>query len=209
MSAADVQVKILEPMQRVYLPPRKMEQGDELAALRDYVETLQQFDGSDLSEAWRKVRETHTTRSWPLPSAFYKVANESRRDRNEASGGGKRRGDGPTPGELWERWKAVSRSQLAYEAVKRGVAWSLKCAVLYDKKKPEQIDLREFTTRKERAAKTKAMIEAGEPIEHQGKMLPIFAGDNKRLALSMYAHVQMNETRVQDEIRYGVREAPE
>lgn len=209
MSAADVQVKILEPMQRVFIPPRKMESGDELAALRDYVEALQQFESSDLSYAWGRVRETHLKREWPPIGTFYKFANENRRDRNEAGGVTGRRGNEPTRAELWERWKAVSRSPLAYEAVKRGVAWTLKCAILHDKKMPEQIDLHEFTAQKESAARTAKSIETGDPIERKGKELLSFSGSNKQLALGMYRNVQMNETRTQQEISYGVQEAPE
>lgn len=205
MSALDVQSEILEPMQRVFLPPRRMEAPDEQAALRDYVETLQTFGAEDLSWAWRRVRETHVTRSWPLPAQFFKAAAENRRDRKELSGGG-RRGDGPTSAELWERWKVVSRTPLAYEAVKRGVAWTLKSAVLYDKKLPEQIDLREFTARKESASRTAKMIENGEWIEFKGKLLHPFVGSNKELALRLYHGVQMNETRTQAEINYGVPE---
>jgi len=209
MSAADVQVKILEPMQRVFLPPRKMEPADEMAALRDYVEALQQFEASDLSYAWSRARETHVKREWPQIGVFYKFANENRRDRHEASGTSRRRGDEPTPAELWERWRTVSRSPLAYEAVKRGVAWTLKSAILYGKKLPEQCDLREFTAQKESAARTAKKIENGEQIEFKGKLLPPFAGHNRSLALSMYHNVQMQETRTQDEIKNGAPNSPD
>lgn len=205
MSAHDVQLKILEPMQRVFIPPRKMEPADELAALRDYVEALQQFEASDLSYAWSRARETHVKREWPQIGVFYKFANENRRDRNEASGTSRGRGNEPSRAELWERWKAVSRSPLAYEAVKRGVAWTLKSAILYGKKLPEQIDLREFTAQKESAARTAKKIEDGERIEFKGKMLPPFAGNNRELALALYRGVQMQETRTQQEITYGVK----
>lgn len=205
MSALDVQNEILEPMQRVFLPPRRMEAADEQAALRDYVEALEQFGNEDLGWAWRKVRETHVTRSWPLPAQFFKAASENRRDRRESSGG-HRKGQGPSQTELWERWKSVSRSPLAYEAVKRGVAWTLKCAVLYGEKKPEQCDLREFTAQKESAARTRARIEAGERLEFKGRILPPFAGEDRLLVLSMYANIQMQETRTQAEISYGVKD---
>lgn len=206
MSAADVQLKILEPMQRVYIPPRKMEPADEMAALRDYVEALQQFESSDLSYAWGRVRETHVKREWPQIGIFYKFANENRHDRNEVSGASRRHGNEPSSQELWERWKAVSRTLLAQEAVRRGVAWTLKCAILYDKKLPEQCDLREFTAAKESAARTKAKIEAGEKVVFKGRLLAPFTASNKELALKMYHNLQMNETRTQAEINHGVRD---
>lgn len=190
MSASDVQVEIITPMQRLFYAPRKMEPEDERAALLDYVQALQGFDGVDLRVAWAWCRDNHPKTSWPVPSAFVLAALRSRRDRAPAAKAGK--GAASEQNERWEMWKAVSRSPLAYEAVKRNVAWSLKCAVLHDGKKPDQISLAELVSGKHSAEKTAERIRRGEFN---------FTERDAATALSMWSTLLERETETQAEIR--------
>lgn len=198
MSASDVQTEILGPMQRIFYPPRKMEPEDEQAALRDYVSALQDFPAADLSASWAFVRDSHPKTSWPIPSAFVLAAARSRRDRQASAGIGKRSQES-SQNERWDRWKAISRAPIAYEAVKRGVAWSLKCAVLHDGKRAEEIDLRALVIGKHSAERTVQAMERGEPVEFKGRWVQ-FTPENSGAALRMWAVLQERETETQAEI---------
>jgi hypothetical protein len=193
MSAQDVQAEILDPMQRLYLPPRNMEESQQSQALREYVNALQNFEQADLNAAWCAVRDTHTTRSWPVPAAFIMAAKQARKYRNEAGLG--RSDNTPKPDDSWEIWKKLCRTQMARDAVQRGVAWSLKCAVLHDNKKPEQIDLRELVSKRASAERTAAGIEDGTIT---------MRGAYASLALSMWHTLQVREAETAAEINYGV-----
>lgn len=193
MSAQDVQAEILDPMQRLYLPPRNMDEGQQSQALREYVNALQNFEQADLNAAWCAVRDTHTTRSWPVPAAFIMAAKQARKYRSEAGLG--RSDNTPKPDDSWEIWKKLCRSQMARDAVQRGVAWSLKCAVLHDNMKPEQIDLRELVSKKSSAERTAQGIKDGS--------VPMRSG-YASMALNMWHTLQMRETETAAEINYGV-----
>jgi hypothetical protein len=199
MSAQDVQSEILEPMQRLYLPPRNMDEGQQSQALREYVSALQNFEQADLNAAWCAVRDTHTTRSWPVPAAFIIAAKQARKYRNEAGLGRNDAAAVSPENDSWEVWKKICRSQMGRDAVQRGVAWALKCAVLHDKKKPEQIDLRELVSGKASAERTAAGIENGS--------VPMRAAYTS-MALNMWHTLQMRETETQAEINYGSATAP-
>jgi hypothetical protein len=205
MSAADVQTEIITPMQRLFYPPRKMEEADERAALVDYVQALQGFDAPDLKSSWNWVRDNHPKTSWPVPSAFVLAASRAKRDRQPGKHGA--RSGSPEGNERWERWKTVSRSTLAYEAVKHGVAWSLKCAILHDGKLPEHIALRDLVSAKHSAEKLADMIRRGDPGPFKGQTLK-FTGPDAATALSMWAGIQELETKTQAEIRYSDGGAP-
>lgn len=201
MSAADVQAEIITPMQRLFYAPRKMEPEDERAALVDYVNALQGFDAPDLRSAWSYVRDTHPKTSWPVPSSFVTAAARARTDRKGSAGAG-RHGDKQSSNERWERWVAVSRTPLAYEAVKQNVAWALKHAILHDGKLPEQISLRDFVSAKHSAEKLADLIRRGDPGPFKGQTLK-FDPAGAETALSMWQGIQEMETKTQAEIRYG------
>lgn len=74
MALADVQNEIIEPMQRVYTPPARMDDDRARAALRDYGDALQGFNSAVLRQAWQNVRDSYTLRSWPAPGLFVKAA---------------------------------------------------------------------------------------------------------------------------------------
>lgn len=201
MSAADVQAEILDPMQRIFYPPRKMEPADEQAALRDYLTSLQDFPMADLASSWRYVKDTHAKTSWPPPAAFVQAASRARRDRAAATMA-PRSGQSES-NERWDRWKVLSRSPMAYEACKRNVAWSLKCAVLHAGKLAEQIDLRELVSAKHSAEKTAERLRRGEPLVQDGKEIGVMRPGDAATALSMWAGLQEQETKTQAEIRYS------
>lgn len=197
MSASDVQREILDPMQRLFLPPRRLEPGEEQAVLREYVRPLESYDADILRLAWQDIVETHGSRSWPLPSAVIKAAKEAARDRRLLSQP-KINHDGPAPKteaeQKWDRWVAICRTEMAREAVRRGVAWSLKCEILDNGKLPEQIDLRALVIAKSSAERTAAHIEDGTLK---------FAPHTRSAALGLWQAQLTRESQTQDEINYG------
>jgi hypothetical protein len=199
MSAEAVQAEIIEPMQRLYLPPRNMPEEMQSAALREYVKALEGFERTDLAVAWCAVRDVHATRAWPVPAVFITASRQARNSRITADA---RAPSTSKPVQTeWDIWKQVSRSPLAYEAVKNGVAWSLKSAILHDKKLPDQIDLRELISGKRRAELTAERIRRGQPHERKGRNIGVFSPGNAKAALDMWAAIQQRETETQNEIR--------
>jgi hypothetical protein len=201
MALADVESEILAPMQRLYLPPRNMDEGAQREALREYGDALQSFDRPDLQGAWKATRDAHTNRSWPLVSQFIKAAREYRRDRNDA--GGAALVDGKKAETEWDTWVRVCRTQMARDAVRNGVAWSLKCAILHDKKRPEEIDMREMVSAKASAERTAERIRKGQPHEWKGANIGVFSNGHAATALKMLAAIQQRETETAQEINYG------
>lgn len=145
------------------------------------------------------------TRSWPLPAAFVKAARDARNERTQTKL--PKRGERVDHTARWEVWKAVSRSPMAQEAARRGVAWALRCAVLQDGKRPEEIDLREFVLGKASAERTMALIEAGQAVPFKGRILPAMSEASAMAALRMYRGIQAKEAEAAQEINYGVVEA--
>lgn len=170
MSAQDVQTEILEPMQRLFLSPRKMDEADQEAALREYVSHLQHFERQDLRVAWHEVVETHQNRSWPIPSQIIKAAKEAYRERASANKAPIRHGKSDHA-VFWDRWRVVRQSGLAKEAARLGVAWSLKCAIVNDGKEAGQIVLADLVEAKHRASQTAEKIDKGLPIDFKGRTL--------------------------------------
>lgn len=193
MSASDVQNEILDPMQRLFLPPRKLTDGEEQAVLRDYVHALEQFCKEDLRVAWQDLVETHTTRSWPLPSAIIKSARQALKERAIHAPAESNPFSKVSPNVAWEGWKSVRNTALAKEAVKRRVAWALKCAIVNDNLRPEQIDLRELELGKASAERTAAKIESRE--------IPM-KPEIRETALAMWRTLQIREAETEQEINY-------
>lgn len=193
MSAQDVQTEILEPMQRLFLPPRNMEEGHQQSALREYVNALQNFEAEDLKAAWQAVRDTHTSRGWPVPAAFIMAAKQARKDR---LGVPQQRQEGVSQEitTAWDIWQKVRASKMGRDTAEGGYAWSLKCKILYDKVSPAEIDTRELQAAHNRAQDLAARIENG-----SFKM----RGDVRDTALSMYRHLLVKEAETQQEILRG------
>ncbi len=193
MSANDVQNEILDPMQRLFLPPRNMPDEQVSGALREYVASLQEFDGSDLRRAWETVRDTHTTRGWPVPAAFKMAAMQARKERKSLEPRVPHPFEKHSPSEGFDGWKSVRNTALAKEAVKMRVAWALKCAVLNDNKRPEHIDLKALAHAKSRAEATAARIQSGELRFEPGIA---------RTALNMWRTILIREAETEQEINY-------
>lgn len=198
MSAVDVQNEILDPMQRLFLPPRKLADGEEQAVLLEYVRALEKFAAIDLKVAWQEVLETHTTRSWPLPAAFIQAARKARKDRLPETG--RHKTDKPTQTELWDRWKVIRASQMGRDAVRRNVSWSLKCAVLHDGKNVDEINIAELVIGKVKAEKTADLIDAGKPVEWQGRTLTL-PTESANAAMRLWRGIMVKEEETQQEIR--------
>lgn len=198
MAAQDVQTEILEPMQRIFQPPWKMGDGEQANALREYVSALQYFDATDLNVAWCAVRDTHTTRGWPVPATFVAAARANRKNRIEEAKAAKpvqRQGENAN----WEAWKAATRTAKAREAVKMNVAWALKCAVLHDGKPLGTVDLMDLVIAKRSAEIVAEKIERRDPIPYKGRML-VFSDDNAEIALRLWRGCMINEEQTKSEI---------
>ena len=195
-----VETEILEPMQRLFTPPRNMDEGMQANALREYVSALNRYEPQDLSTAWASVRDTHTARSWPLPAAFILAARAAAKERNPKP----TRYDGkPSARALWLRWETISGSALADDAMARGVSWALKLAVL-DGKGLDQISLAQFEAAKASAEILAGRIERGEPIFHAGREFEM-APDNAKSALDMWRTLLIRNAETDDEIRKATR----
>lgn len=198
MSARDVQLHILEPMQRVYAPRRNMDNASLSDALRDYVAALERFEAPDLQAAWSSVRDSHQQGYWPAPALFVTAARKCRNDRipdRSSSNPFKR----PTPTELWDRWLAMRKFPIAKKAVEMDVAWSLKCAIL-DGTEPATISLADLRMKKNSAERTAQKIENGEPHDWLGRRFTL-SEDNAEAALKMWRSIQAQEIQTQQEIR--------
>lgn len=193
MSAEDVQREILEPMQRLFLPPRNMEEGHQQSALREYVAALQNFDALDLKASWQAVRDVHTARGWPVPAAFIVAAKQARKDR---MGVPPSRSDSHSQEVVtaWDIWQKVRVSKMGRDAAEGGYSWSLKCKILYDKVSPAEIDPRELLAAHNRAKQLAERIENG-----SFRMKP----DVRETAYSMYRHLLVKEAETQQEILRG------
>lgn len=201
MALIDVEAEILGPMQAVFLPPRNMDEGQQRATLREYGDALGGYDRPTLKAAWRAVRDTHATRSWPVPGLFVSAAKDARKELAPPSKT-MRDKEREERAKAWERWKTIRNTPMARQAVLQGVAWALKCRVVNDLKLPEQIDLRELVMAKNSAASLAEKIEHGGEFEHDGKRRK-FTDDQTIVALKMYRTMQVREAETQAEINYG------
>lgn len=207
MSAEAVQAEILDPMQRLFLPPRQMGANEQTAALRDYVAALQGYDGADLKAAWERVRDTHANRSWPMPSAFIRAASESRRDRVPPQKGRLSSDENHTARRL--HWEDVIRTPLAREAVELEVAWSLKCLIMNDGKRANQIDLTRLRRQKESALRTVERIKSGEEIPRPKGRSVRFTPASAEAPLLLWDAQLKNEAATQREIMRAHKEPVE
>jgi len=201
MTIQDVQAEILAPMQRLYLPPRQMDAQQQGEALKEYARALETFDATELNIAWTTVRDSHTTRGWPVPAAFVLAARQAKSARFRADQAAEAAAiTAKVENPEWDAWTRVKNSPLAYEACKLNVAWSLKCAVLHGGKRPEHIDLRVLRQDKGRAERTAERIRRGQPLERNGRNIGIMNDANAAVALSMWRAIAQRETETQNEI---------
>lgn len=198
MSRADVENEILTPMQRLFLPPLRMSETEQVSALSEYGRALESFEAVDLKYAWQNVRDSHLQRSWPAIGLFMVQARIARKNR---VGDPPRQGFKPdkTPDEKLALWLGVRGTSLAATAVCMELCWALKCAVLNDGKLAHEIDLRAMRLAKDQAERTHADIEAGRPIEYKGRLLTV-VDENRKVALDMWRTLLVREAETAQEI---------
>lgn len=192
MAAADVQAEIIDPMQRLFLPPKAMPDHQIADALREYVDALQGHKATVLRDAWRRVRDTHETRAWPSVGAFAKAARAASMDAPKPNGEERdyplhRHDDTGWRGFFKRRWEAFRFSAIARQAAMEGWSHTLKCAVL-DGLPPEQVSVAQFQAKHHRALRLLRAIEADKDFP------------NRSVALAMHGHTQASESRTKFEI---------
>jgi len=195
MSLENVQSEILDPMQRMYLPPRGFDETSQKELLREYASALQMFDRDNLTYAWRTVRDEHMTRSWPVPAQFVAAARAHRKTQTADTKGAKRESEG---NKRWQAWLDARRHEKARSAASNGVAWPFKCLVLNDGMLPDQISIAELLMHAKSASDLYERICAGEPTKPGRGVIRADLGDQ---AITMYRTLQQLEDETQAEIR--------
>ncbi|MDE2021274.1 MAG: hypothetical protein KGJ13_13140, partial [Patescibacteria group bacterium] len=200
---SDVDEIILHPMQLIFRSPYGFDDEQISLALREYADTLSNFDRADLTVAWQEVRESHQSHSWPPVAAFASVARKSRNDRLQAASG-HRKGSSEA-NKAWERWKVARGTKKALEAAKHGFAWSLKCKIL-DGHDIDSLDMRQLYQDHQRATKLADALQDGLVIEHpspqNGTMKEYsFSPETANAALGLWRQIQNKEAETASEIQ--------
>lgn len=203
MSATDVQTEIIEPMQRLYLPPRLMLADVQTEALRGYADVLKGFSAADLKAGWTDVVTTHTTRSWPVPGVIVLATRKAAKERNAACG----RPTSPLSRQTIDytenrlRWEKIRCTQMARDAARAGCSWSLKCQVMNDGKHAEQIDLRQLISEHQSAERTANNLESGDMVWDRSRDKHVkFSDDQREIALKMWRNLLVQEAQTAHEI---------
>lgn len=201
MSREDVQQEILDPMQRLYLPPRGFDDALLKNVLSEYVAALEHFTGPDLKVAWQRVRDAATARSWPVPGTFVAAAARARMDR-EAIAGTDQRSKAAKPATYWHVWERVRNLPLAHEAAEKGVAWSLKCAIL-NGAAVANISIERLLQEHQSAERVAARIADNKPLfASDGRNLGVMTGSNRQMALDMHRQLLLQEAQTAQEIGF-------
>lgn len=204
MSLEDVQREILDPMQATYLPPHAWKDAPEeqKKALTQYAGALKDFSAAVLRAAWKEVVATHTTRAWPVPGVIVLAARKARKDiepQKEEGFGRFRRTASQTSRRL--TWEHARTTPIAADAADFGVAWSMKCQIMNDGKRLDEIDLGKLTASRDSAAVTARRIDESQPHFYRGRALPPLDGAQTAQALAMYRTIRERERETAEEIR--------
>lgn len=210
MSRQDVQIEVLEPMQRIFLPPRQYDEAGIKSSLEEYARALEHYCDTDLRAAWGTVRDTHQNRSWPLPGAFVFAASKARMEREFIAGETKQKEKHKGGESPWRVWEQVRHGQKAHEAAQLGVAWAFKCAIMSGVE-PNFIDLDRLVRDKAQAGVTFNRIENDKPLfARDGREIGIVRGPSKDLALSAFRGLVISEAQTAQEIGFaGQSNAPQ
>lgn len=202
MSGQDVQDAILTPMQRIFTAPKDYKTPeDQHAALREYVSALEHFSKEDLEAGWKGVVAIQTSRTWPMPGVFVVHAVRARHDREAMAGTDKRTVQGKRAREDFTAWQTVRKTALAAEAVRQGVAWSLKCAIL-NGVKAKDISLARLVREKQTADALERRLEKGQPlVDRTGRNIGIMKPAQAETALAMRHNIKLQEAETESEIR--------
>lgn len=138
MSDQAIRDEIIEPMQRLFTPPKAMENDQQIKAMRDYMDALRGFSREELHQAWKDVRDSAGGRTWPTIATFVKAAVEakkSRRQHAESRGAVLTGPRHPYDSQGWRQhfmanWDYIKSTELGKEAARDGWALMLKTALL-------------------------------------------------------------------------------
>lgn len=190
--------EIFAPMQAMFRPPHfDQPETDQMTALRSYTRALRGFDSPTLRAAWTAVVQDWKKPTWPLIGVIVAACREAQKSLRGPQAA--RTKDTFTARRL--AWDKAKTERLAFVAAQNGVAWSFKCAMLYDGKRPEQINIPELKRQKMEATSTKDRIEGNESHFWNGHNIGMLEGDDKQNALVLWAGLERSEQITADEIR--------
>ena len=209
MSRVDVENEILIPMQAVFASPYKSSPGEQTVALGQYLASLEVFGRDDLRAAWVAVRNSHTKRDWPLPAVFFTAAGRAKYERETAALGVRDAAKRTVGGQKvrqnhWPTWEGCRRGEKALEAARRGVAWSFKCLILQDGKRPQDIDLDRLVREKASAERLADKVSSDKPLfGPDGRNLGVVLEPNKENLAAMWLRQLQNEAETAQEIGFS------
>ena len=190
MTEDPVEEEILRPLQALYRSPHfeQSTQG-QIVALESYARVLKPYDRATLRAAWEATVATHGKPTWPSAQV---LVSECRRiqslSRTPLARSGK--ADMTARRMAWDKAKG---ERLALVAAQNGVAHSFKCAILYDGKRPEDVNIPQLRRNKQDAQITADRIEADENHFYNGRLIGVIEGGAKTNALVMWANIQDSE----------------
>ena len=200
MSDNAIRDEIIDPMLRLFSPPKAMDEAQQIAAMRDYMDAMRGFSRNELQAAWREVRDTTQTRTWPPIAVFVKAAAGARKHQKTVAGTETVTGprhkfdDDGWKAYFWANWRHIKYTMLAKEAARDGWALMLKSAIL-DGIPLSSIEPHAMTRKVERAVKLATIIEENQNFP------------NRETALKMYHNLLISRQAVDDEIA-AARGAP-
>lgn len=180
MSDQAIRDEIIDPMLRLFSPPRAMDEAQQIAAMRDYMDAMRGFTRDELQAAWRDVRDSTQARTWPPIANFVKAAAGARKHQRttatDAGNGPRHKYD--TDGwkaHFWANWKAIRHTEQAKTAARDGWALMLKSAIL-DGIPPVQIEPHALQRKAERANRLHQIIEANLDFPSRDTVLKMWDG---------------------------------
>lgn len=181
MSEQAIRDEIIDPMQRLFIPPKNMEGDQQALALREYMDALRGFEREDLRAAWHTIRDSAVARSWPPIGAFLKAALLAKRERQTKMEETNQGRTAPLHrfdmdgwrAHFFENWKHIKHTPLAQAAAKEGWALMLKTAV-FDGLPLAEIRPAQMVAKVERAAKLAGIIEADLEYPERAKVLDMW-----------------------------------
>lgn len=203
MSETAIREEIIDPMQRLFLPPKTMSAEQQALALREYMDALRGFEREDLQAAWKVARDSALTRSWPPIAVFIKAAYQAKNLRHSARHDEDRNRTTPNHRFDTDGWKAYWRANwnylkfqpIAKEAARDGWCLMLKTCVL-DGLPLADIDRSVFRRKLARIERLPGIIEADPDFPDRVKALELWRG------------VLVHRAEVQEEIANARGEGP-
>lgn len=195
MSEQAVKNAILAPMQRLFLPPLRMDENQQLIALAEYVESLQQYSEEILQEAWRRVRDSYLKGSWPAVALFKNEARKYYAEKFPQERNAKAQTVDDSWTKSWKNWEKVRLTPQAAYAAREGYSWSLKCKVL-EGAAPGSITMSDLAAGHMRALRLYDQLTNEDGLVN-GKPMKFV---DRELAISMYRNIMVREAETAQEI---------